>query len=243
MIRTLAKKELHTLFVAPSTWWMLALLQFIFAWFYLARMDDYLQVQAQLAQMDSAPGATISIAAPLSSVLAIVLMMLIPLFTMRLIAEERRNQTWMLLTTAPISATDIVLGKFFGLLAMLSIIIVACAMMVCTLALGTHADFGLIAGNILGVWLLAASYAALGLFFSSLTRQPVVAAFGALAVSFGLWMLEMSSGAVRVLSPNVHFQNLNVGLISTADLIYFVLFIVGFLLLTIEHIRRERGGV
>ncbi|TNC99660.1 MAG: ABC-2 type transport system permease protein [Gallionellaceae bacterium] len=243
MIRTLAKKELHTLFVAPSTWWMLALLQFIFAWFYLARMDDYLQVQAQLAQMDSAPGATISIAAPLASVLAIVLMMLIPLFTMRLIAEERRNQTWILLTTAPISATDIVLGKFFGLLAMLSIIIAACAVMVCSLALGTHADFGLIAGNILGVWLLAASYAALGLFFSSLTRQPVVAAFGALAVSFGLWMLEMSSGAVRVLSPNVHFQNLNVGLISSADLIYFVLFIVGFLLLTIEHIRRERGGV
>jgi ABC-2 type transport system permease protein len=243
MIRTLAKKELHTLFASPSTWWMLALLQFIFAWFYLARLDDYLQVQAQLAQMGSAPGATISIAAPLSSVLAIVLMMLIPLFTMRLIADERRNQTWMLLTTAPISAADIVLGKYLGLLAVLSIIIAACAVMVCSLALGTHADFGLIACNILGVWLLAASYAALGLFFSSLTRQPVVAAFGALAVSFGLWMLEMSSGAVRVLSPNVHFQNLNVGLISTADLIYFVLFIVGFLLLTIEHIRRERGGV
>jgi ABC-2 type transport system permease protein len=243
MIRSLAKKELHTLFVAPSTWWMLALLQFIFAWFYLARMDDYLQVQAQLAQMDSAPGATISIAAPLASVLAIVLMMLVPLFTMRLIAEERRNQTWILLTTAPISATDIVLGKFFGLLAMLSIIIAACTVMMSSLALGTHADFGLIAGNILGVWLLAASYAALGLFFSSLTRQPVVAAFGALAVSFGLWMLEMSSGAVRVLSPNVHFQNLNVGLISSTDLIYFVLFIVGFLLVTIERIRRERGGV
>jgi len=176
-------------------------------------------------------------------VLAIVLMMLIPLFTMRLIAEERRNQTWILLTTSPISATDIVLGKFFGLLAMLSIIIAACALMVCSLALGTHADFGLIACNMLGVWLLAASYAALGIFFSSLTRQPIVAAFGALAVSFGLWMLELSSGAVRVLAPTVHFQNLNVGLISTADLIYFALFIVGFLLLTIERVRRERGEV
>ena len=114
MIRTLAKKELHTLFLSPSTWWMLALLQFIFAWFYLARMDDYLQVQAQLAQMDSAPGATISIAAPLASVLAIVLMMLIPLFTMRLIAEERRNQTWILLTTLPSRQQTSCLGSSSG---------------------------------------------------------------------------------------------------------------------------------
>ncbi|MEK7810937.1 MAG: ABC transporter permease, partial [Pseudomonadota bacterium] len=105
MILTLAKKEMRSLFVTPSTWWMLAMLQFIFGWFFLERMDDYLQVQAQLAHLENAPGVTISVAAPLASVLALILMMLIPLFTMRLIAEERRNQTWILLTTAPISAT------------------------------------------------------------------------------------------------------------------------------------------
>ena len=242
MILALAKKELRSLFVTPSTWWMLALLQFIFAWFFLARMDDYLQVQAQLAQMDNAPGVTISVASPLASVLALVLMMLIPLFTMRLIAEERRNQTWVLLSTAPISATHIVLGKFLGLLALLTLIIAACALMMSALFLGTHADSGLIFSNLLGVWLLATSYAALGLYFSALTRQPIVAAFGALAVSFGLWMLDMSSGAVRALSPNAHFQNLNVGLINSVDLCFFVLFSIGFLLLAIRRIRHERGG-
>jgi ABC-2 type transport system permease protein len=242
MILTLFKKEFHSLITAPSTWGMLALLQFIFGWFFLARMDDYLQIQAQLAQMDAAPGATIAIASPLASVLALVLMMLIPLFTMRLIAEERRNKTWTLLATAPISATHIVLGKFLGLLAALTLIIAACALMMSALSLGTHADFGLILSNILGVWLLATSYAALGTYFSALTHQPIVAAFGALAVSFGLWMLEMSSDAVRTLSPNTHFQNLNVGLVSTADLGYFVLFIAGFLLLAIRRIYDERGG-
>lgn len=241
MIVTLLKKEFRSLFVAPSTWWMLALLQFIFAWFFFARMDDYLKVQAQLAQMGNAPGATISIAAPLADVLAMVLMMLIPLFTMRLIAEERRNQTWILLSTAPITATHIVLGKFFGLCALLTLIISACGLMMSTLALGTHADFGLVFSNLLGVWLLAGSYAALGLYFSSLTRQPIVAAFGALATSFGLWMLEMGSGVVRTLSPNTHFQNMNVGLISSVDLCYFALFIAFFLLLSIRHIRHERG--
>ena len=101
MIRTIAMKEFRSLFATPSTWWMLALMQFMFAWIYLGHMDDYLQVQAQLAQLDTSPGATISIAAPLCNVLALMLMILIPLFTMRLIAEERRNQTWVLLLTAP----------------------------------------------------------------------------------------------------------------------------------------------
>jgi ABC-2 type transport system permease protein len=243
MILTLTKKELRSLFAAHSTWWLLALLQFLFAWFFFARMDDYLQVQAQLAQSDSAPGVTIAVAAPLCSALALMLMMLIPMFTMRLIAEERRNRTWILLMTAPVSSTHIVLGKFCGLLTLLSLIIVGCGVMLFSLALGTRADFGLILSNIGGVWLLAASYAALGLYLSSLTRQPIVAAVSAIALSFGLWMLDMSasdSPLLRALSPTSHFQNLNMGLINSADIVYFALFIGTFLWLTISRLDNER---
>ncbi len=241
MIRTIARKELHTLFSAPSTWAMLAMLQFILGWFFLARLDDYLQVQAQLAQMDDAPGATISIAAPLANLLALLLMMLTPLFSMRLIAEERRNQTWALLATAPVSSARIVLGKFTGLLAVLSCMILASAAMMALLALGTQADTGLILGNLLGLWLLASAYAALGLYCSAISRQPVVAAFGALAISVTLWLLDMSGGPLRALSPNAHFQNMNSGLIGSADIAYFLLFCTGFLLLSIHHLRHERG--
>jgi len=242
MITILARRELRSLFAAPATWWMLALLQFILGWFFLARVDDYLQVQAQLAQMNSAPGATISVAAPLAGALGLLLLMLIPLFSMRLIAEERRNQTWPLLASAPIFARQIVLGKFAGLLAFLSLIIAAAGLMMLTLWQGTPADPGLIAANLLGLWLLAASYAALGLYCSALTRQPVVAAFSALAMSFGLWLLEMGNGTVRALSPNAHFQNLNVGLVGSSDLVYFALFIALFLLLAIRHLQAEQQG-
>jgi ABC-2 type transport system permease protein len=242
MIYTIAKKEFRSLFSASSTWGMLALLQFLFAWFYLARLDDYLQVQAQLAQLDKAPGATIAIAAPLCSVLALMLMMLIPLFTMRLIAEERRNQTWVLLLTAPVSATQIVLGKFLGLLGLLVLVIAGCAAMLATLLLGTHADIGLILSNLLGVLLLASAYAALGLYFSALNRQPIVAAISALGLSFALWLLDMSAGDgfLRTLSPNAHFQNLNVGLINSADLAYFALIIATLLWLTVRQLNDER---
>lgn len=244
MIRTIAKKEFRSLFAAPSTWWMLAVMQFLFAWFYFGRMDDYLQVQAQLAQLDTSPGATISIAAPLCSVLALMLMILIPLFTMRLIAEERRNQTWVLLLTAPVSATQIVLGKFLGLLLLLVLIVAGCAAMLATLLLGTHADIGLMSSNILGLLLLAASYAALGLYFSALNKQPIIAAISALGLSFGLWLLDMTAtdnrSFLRAISPSAHFQNLNSGLINSADLIYFALVIATLLWLTIRHLNDER---
>ena len=244
MILTIARKEFRSLFAAPSTWWMLALMQFMFAWFYFARIDDYLQVQAQLAQLDNAPGSTIAVATPVCSVLALMLMMLIPLFTMRLIAEERRNQTWVLLLTAPVSSLHIVLGKFLGLLLLLVLIVTGSAIMLATLLLGTHADIGLMLSNILGVLLLSTSYAALGMYFSALNRQPIIAALGSMGLSFALWLLETSAGDNRsflhALSPNAHFQNLNMGLINSADLIYFALFIAVLLWLTVRHLNDER---
>jgi ABC-2 type transport system permease protein len=244
MIRTIAKKELHSLVSAPSTWWMLAVMQGMLAYFFLLSMGEYLQKQAQYAQMDSAPGATIVIVSPLCSVLALMLMMLIPLFTMRLIAEERRNRTWVMLLTAPVSASHIVLGKFIGLMLLIVFIVACCVAMLSTLMLGTHADIGLMLANILGVLLLAASYAALGLYFSALNRQPVIAASGALGVSFGLWLLDLtasdSRGFLRAISPNSHFQNLNTGMVNSADLIYFVLFIATLLWLTIRQLNNER---
>lgn len=242
MILVIARKEFRNLFATASTWGLLALLQFVFAWFYLARLDDYLQVQAQLAHLDNAPGATISIAAPLCSALALMLMMMIPLFTMRLIAEERRNQTWTLLLTSPVTATQIVLGKFFGLMAMLLLILAGAAFMLFTLHLGTHADTGLILSNLAGLLLLSASYAALGLYLSALNRQPVIAAVGALSVSFGLWLLEMGSsgGFLHALSPSAHFQGLNMGLINSADVIYYLLFTATLLWLTVRQLHSER---
>jgi ABC-2 type transport system permease protein len=171
-----------------------------------------------------------------------MLMLLIPLFTMRLIAEERRNHTWVLLLTAPVPAAHIVLGKFLGLLLLLALIVAGCAALLATLLLGTQADIGLMLSNLLGVMLLAAGYAALGLYFSALSRQPVIAATGALGLSFGLWLMDVSSGDsfLRALSPNAHFQNLNTGLVNSADLIYFALLISTLLWLTIRQLNDER---
>ena len=244
MILTIAHKEFRSLFVIPSTWLILGALQFIFAWFFLARLDAYLQVQSQLAQLANAPGATLAVAAPLFGTIALILMMLIPIFTMRLIAEERRNQTLTLLMSAPVSDTHIVVGKFIGLMLFLLLIITSCMLMVLTLAAGTQLDIGLLLTNALGLVMLAASYVALGLYISSLTAQPVVAAIGALAIFFGLWLVEVSAvdndNTWRALAPTSHFQNFNIGLLNSPDLVFFLLFCTVFLLLTIRRLHNNR---
>jgi ABC-2 type transport system permease protein len=244
MIRLIARKEFRSLITAPSTWLMLGALQFILAWSFLGRLDAFLQLQSQLSLIANAPGATQVVVVPLFGIAAIVILLLTPVFTMRLLAEERRNQTFALLLAAPVSIRHIVLGKFLGLLLFLSLIVLASTAMALALALGTPMDFGLLFANALGLLLLAASYVALGLYISALTTQPIVAAIAALAALFGLWLADSnatdSNPLMHALTPTGHFMNFNGGLLNSGDLVYFILFCVVFLLLTIRRIHNNR---
>jgi ABC-2 type transport system permease protein len=243
MIRLIAFKELRSLLSTPSTWFMLAALQFVFSWFFLARLDAFLQVQTQLALIANAPGAAQTIVAPLFDTLGLIMMMLVPVLTMRLLAEERRNLTMPLLMSAPVSSIQIVLGKFAGLMLFLLLPIIASTLMVLVLALGTPLDTGLLLSNAAGLFLLTASYAALGLYISALTVQPIVAAIGALAALAGLWLVGSSAGAGSfwdALAPTGHFQHFNTGLLDSGDLVYYLLFCISFLLLAMRRIHNNR---
>ncbi len=244
MIVTIAYREFRTLLAAPSTWLVLAGLQFIFSWFFLSRLDAFLQLQAQLALIANAPGATQVVVPPLFSSLALIMLMLVPMFTMRLLAEERRNQTLALLMSSPVSSAQIVLGKFLGLFGFLMLITSSCTAMVLTLDVGTPLDRGLLLANAAGLLLLTASYAALGLYISAITSQPIVAALGAMALLFGLWLIEISapeSNQVwQVLTPTGHFQNFNAGLLDSRDVVFYLLFCTFFLLLAMRRLDNNR---
>jgi ABC-2 type transport system permease protein len=178
------------------------------------------------------------------NVIALLLMMLIPMFTMRSIAEERRNQTLTLLLSSPLSSAQIVLGKFVGLMLFLMVLMASTPLMLYTLQLGTPLDHGLLWSNVLGLLLLSACYASLGLYISSLTNQPIIAAIGALAVLVGLWLTDISSSAPdspwHLVSPLYHFQNFNFGLLDSGDAVYFISFSSAFLLLAMRRLNNNR---
>ncbi|MDH4234506.1 MAG: ABC transporter permease [Gallionella sp.] len=244
MISLLALRELRSLFAMPSTWFVLAVLQFIFTWFFLEILQTFLDIQPQLAQLANAPGVTATVASPLFNMVALLLMMLVPMYTMRLIAEERRNQTLALLLSAPLSNRHIVLGKFFGLLIFMLILMAGVPLMLCSLALGTNLDQGLLFSNMLGLLLLTASYIAVGLYVSALTSQPVIAAIGTLAVLVGLWLADIAAAdensSLHLISPLYHFRNFNSGLLDSADAAYFVIFTAMFLLLAMQRLHNNR---
>ena len=145
MICTIAGKELKTLFASPLAWIVLTLTQLALAFGFLKRVDDFMQIQPQLIRVPDAPGITELVAGPLFAATAIVLLFAVPLLAMRMIAEERSNQTLVLLMAAPLSMTQLVLGKFAGLWSFLLLIVVMTALMPLTLLVGAHLDFGLLA--------------------------------------------------------------------------------------------------
>jgi ABC-2 type transport system permease protein len=162
---------------------------------------------------------------------------------MRLIAEERRNHTLPLLLSAPVSLTAIVMGKFLGLWLFLCLIAALGGSMALSLYAGGSLDVGLLLVGLLGQMLLAACFAALGLYFSCLTAHPAVAAICGIGAGLGLWLLDFvfkGQDALQALSLLQHFEHINRGFLDSADVLYFLLFTGTFLLLAINRLDSER---
>jgi len=238
MITTIIRKELSVLFNSPLAWILLALIQFVLVWAFLGRLDAFLELQPQLLQIANPPGITEIIIVPVFAMAAILLLMITPILSMRFLAEERRNHTLTLLISAPIAMTDIVMGKFLGLMIFFCVVIALIVALCLTLLMGGALDFGLLLSNTLGLFLVAASFSALGLYISSLTAQPVIAAVGALGVLLGLWVIDLAAGESHELLK--HFERFNQGLLDTFSIAYFVLFVATFLILTIRRLDGER---
>ena len=249
MILTIASRELRSLFLSPLAWSLLAVTQFILAWLFLVQLDGFLQIQPRLAAMEGAPGLTDLVAAPLLDNAAIIVLLLVPLLAMRLISEELRSGTFSLLLSAPVSMTQIVLGKYLGLLGMLAVILMLTAAMPLSLLTGGSLDPGKLAAGLLGLGLVLAAAAAAGLFMSTLSPQPAVAAVGAYGLLLFLWLINLATGAggegsalFAWLSMSTHFERLLSGLVRASDLAYYLLFITGFLALAIRRLDSLRTG-
>jgi ABC-2 type transport system permease protein len=244
MILTIAGKELRRLFTSPLAWVILAFLQLVLAWIFLSRLQSFLELQPQIATMPGAPGLTEIVVAPTFGTATIVLLMIVPLLSMRLIAEERRNQTLPFLMSAPVSITQIVLGKFVGLLAFLSLAVALLVLMAVSLYFGGKLDVGLLTGNILGLLLLCGSFAAIGLYLSCLTAHPLVAGIGTFGVLLGLWLVNISAtdpdSALHLLSLIKHYDTFAKGTVALNDLVYYLVLIALFLLLSIRRLDADR---
>ena len=244
MIISIALRELRSMFLSPLAWTVLAVTQLILAWSFFSQIDFFFGIQPQLATIPNAPGVTDLVVMPTYEIASIILLMITPLLTMRLISEEKRNGSITLLLSSPVSMTEIVLGKFIGIVLFMIIFVIMISLMPLSLLLGTELDLGKLAAGMFALMLLLSAFSSAGLFLSSLTANPVVAAISSFGLLLLLWIISNNAGdntaALTQLSLLSHFAPMLRGLINTADIAYFVLFISTFLLLTIRQLDSQR---
>ncbi len=248
MIFTIGIRELKTLFLSPLAWSILAVVQLILAYLFLGRVELFQIYQPQLMAMESAPGVTEIILPDLLGNAAVVLLLVVPLLTMHLVAEERRNRTLALLFSAPLSMTEIVLGKYLGVLLFFLILLALIALMPLSLLAGAGLDLGLLASGFLGLALLLAGFVAVGLFMSTLTQYTTVAAISTFGALLLFWILDWSGQGfaggnwLAYLSLFNHYKPFLEGIFDSADAVYHGLLITTFLVLSIRRLDADRLG-
>jgi ABC-2 type transport system permease protein len=248
------KKELTIYFGGPIFYITGFFFLLLAGYFFYTNVLYYSLVSLQAAQQASNPQVAAQlnphmlVYRPLFAVLAIILLFLVPLLTMRLLAEEKRSGTSELLFTYPLSDWSIILGKFGAALLVYLIFLAITAIFSVGLSFMTQVDWGAVAAGYLGLVLLGAACLALGLFASSLTENQIIAG----VVGFALlllfwvigWMQEMGGGGlgkvVQSLSLMDHYDNFTKGVINTRDLVYCASFIFFFLFLTKRQLESRR---
>ena len=182
-----------------------------------------------------------------------VLIFLVPAITMRSLSEEFKTGTFEILQTRPLTTWQIVSGKYISILLVLLFVIIPTFIYIFTiknLSAGGGIDSGGIAGSYIGLFLLAAVFAAIGLCCSSFTNNAVVAflisAFACLLLYFGFNAVSKLpvfqakwDYYIEMLGIDFHYRSVSRGLLDSRDIIYFGSLIVLFLLITIKNLHKR----
>ncbi len=250
-IWAVCKKEIKTYFTSPIAYVaitvFLVLVGFFFhslIWWFntqsmqMARNPYYFQ-QLNINQM---------VFSPLFHNISIILLLMIPLLTMRLFSEEQKIKTDELLYTSPISINQIILGKYFASLFVLLVMLLLTGILSIFTFIHGNPEVQPILIGYLGLFLMGAAFMGVGIFFSSLTENQIVSAvltFGALLLFWVLNWAGYSAGGIwkdvlNYVSFFQHFDDMTKGILDSTDVVYYLSFIFLGLFLTHSVIQSRR---
>jgi len=181
--------------------------------------------------------------------LSVILLLIVPILTMRLMAEEKKQKTSELLLTSPVTVTQIILGKYFAVLALYGVMLGLTLYMPLLLArFGTILWWPVLSGY-LGLFLVGAVFLSVGLLASSLTENQMIAAMISFSLLLVMWLLGWAGAAtadsqVGPLLTNLsileHLNNFLAGLIDTKDVVYLLGLVAIGLFLTHRVMESQR---
>jgi len=245
------KKEMRLYFTSPVAWVVLTIFLLIAGYFFYSIFAFFTQASIQSAmnpQMGRDLNVTDSVMRPLFSNISVILLLLMPLVTMRLFAEERRAGTIELLLTYPVRDGAVLTGKYLAALGLYAIMIGLTLLYPAIVVYFARLEWGPVFTGYLGLLLMGATFIAVGVFASSLTENQIVAAittFGALLIFWILgWSADYAGGTagrvLQFLSILEHNDSFSKGVIDTKDVLYYLNFTVLALFLTLRSLEARR---
>jgi len=245
----IARHEWRRLLVQPFAWTLAAVVLAFMAWQFLLALQAFIDLAPKLGGLKDAPGVTDLVAIPLLRSFSNLLVPLVPLVTMRAFAGERRAATLPLLLASGVGNLRIVLGKYFGALGYVVVLITLVASMPLLLSLGAQLDLGKIAAALLGLALFAAALTAIGVVCSAWAAQPALAAAAAIAISSLLAVVDagarlqgISNSGINWLALPTHLEPLFRGIVASVDVVYFALVATVALALATRRLDALRGS-
>lgn len=252
------RKEMRSYFVSPIAYVVLAVFLGLAGYFFYSQLATFIRAslvysQQAMAYRMSMPAMNVNewVIRPFFYNLSIITIFLIPMITMRLVAEEKKSGTIELLLTSPVSDFQFTMGKFLAGFALYAIMVGSTVFHFFILFRFGSPDIGPVVTGFLGLLLAGGALLALGLLISSFTENQIVAA----AVSFGIFLLLWIIGwaadfagpvlgrVLGYISIIGHFEDFSKGVIDSRDIIFYLSFALGGLLLTVKSVeaRKWRG--
>lgn len=184
-----------------------------------------------------------------------VMMILIPVLTMRTMAEDKRQKTDQLTLTSPVSLFGIVAGKFLAAFAVFFCAVLVMPIFALFLSNAVKSAGGVFAwavfwGNFAGMLLIGGVFISIGVFISNLTENQMIAAIGSIGANIALCLFDVISGYVpnetfksvlNSLSVFYKYSEFTVGIFSLKNIVFFLSLIAVFNFLTMRFIDRRRS--
>jgi ABC-2 type transport system permease protein len=245
------KKEMRLYFTSPVAYVVLTIFLVIAGYFFHS-IFAFFSLASMQSAMNPAMGrdlnVTDNVMRPLFSNISVILLLLMPLVTMRLFAEERRSGTIELLLTYPVRDGAVLIGKYLAALALYALMLTLTLLYPAMLAYFARVEWGPLVTGYLGLLLMGSSFLAVGVFASSLTENQIVASmttFGVLLIFWVIgWSADYAGGPwgklLTHLSILEHYDSFAKGVLDTKDVIYYLNFTILALFLTLRSLEARR---
>ncbi len=234
-VLTMLKREIKGYFYTPLAYVFVGVFSILMGIMFTSFLQTYMEYTMR-SSFGLAPSVTIDrLAEAFYANMHVILMFVLPFFTMRLFTEESRQNTLVLLMTSPVHVWEIVASKFLAgavmLVLQLGVTLVFPLFLVLYAAAGPNAgpDMGIIFSTYVGLFLCGLSYIAFGLFWSSVTDSQLVAVVMSFATNFGFWLLAlwgqgnsgMASDILKYMAINEQFMIFSKGSLELKSFVYF----------------------